>query len=50
LSGDEGEPAALSSDSLSGSAFHQLSKEVEKALRKRNAELEPTRKVEINTK
>ena len=48
-SGDSGKPAALSSDSQSGNAFHLLSEEVEKALDKRNKELEPTRKVEITT-
>ena len=49
-SGDSGLPAALSSDTLSGDAFRQLSEEVEKALNKRNEKLEPTRKVEITTK
>jgi ATP-binding protein involved in chromosome partitioning len=49
-SGDSGSPAALISDSQSGAAFKQLSDEVEKALDKRNDELEPTRKVEITTK
>jgi len=48
-SGDSGKPAALSSDSQSGNAFHLLSEEVEKALKRRNKELEPTRKVEIKT-
>jgi len=48
-SGDSGKPAALSSDSQSGNAFHLLSEEVEKALNRRNKELEPTRKVEITT-
>jgi len=49
-SGDSGKPAALSSDSQSGHAFHQLSREIEKALTQRNEELEPTQKVEITTK
>jgi ATP-binding protein involved in chromosome partitioning len=49
-SGDSGSPAALSSETLSGDAFRQLSEEVEKALNKRNEKLEPTRKVEITTK
>lgn len=49
-SGDSGKPAALSADKASGMAFTQLSKEVEKALAKRNKELDPTRKVEITTK
>lgn len=49
-SGDSGKPAALSSDNQSGIAFRQLSEEVEKALSRRNKELEPTRKVEITTK
>jgi len=41
---------ALSSDTQSGEAFRLLSMEVEKALNKRNAEQDPTRKVEITTK
>jgi len=49
-SGDSGQPAALSSDSQAGTAFRLLAEEVEKALFKRNKELEPTRKVEITTK
>ena len=49
-SGDSGKPAALVSESQSGQAFRLLSGEVEKALDKRNEELEPTRKVEITTK
>jgi ATP-binding protein involved in chromosome partitioning len=49
-SGDSGSPAALSSDTPSSAAFRLLSEEIEKALYKRNKELEPTRKVEITTK
>lgn len=49
-SGDSGSPASLSSESPSGQAFHMLAQEVEKALNKRNEELEPSRKVEITTK
>ncbi len=49
-SGDSGKPIALSPDTQSGEAFRLLSEEVEKALNKRNAEQNPTRKVEITTK
>lgn len=49
-SGDSGLPAALDPDTPSGRAFQLLSEEVEKALDKRNEQLEPTRKVEITTK
>ena len=49
-SGDSGKPAALSPETQSGEAFRLLSKEVEKALDKRNAEQDPTQKVEITTK
>jgi len=49
-SGDSGKPAALSSDTQSGSAFRLLSEEVVKALNKRNVEHKPTRKVELTRK
>jgi len=49
-SGDSGRPVALSPETQSGEAFQLLSKEVEKALKKRNAEQDPTLKVEITTK
>ena len=49
-SGDSGKPVALDKDHQAGQAFMQLSREVQKALVKRNTELKPTRKVEITTK
>ena len=49
-SGDSGKPVALSADNQSGEAFRLLSKAVENALKKRNAEQRPTQKVEITTK
>lgn len=49
-SGDSGEPVALQADGLSGRNFHELAKAVNSALEKRNAELDPTKKVEITTK
>ena len=48
-SGDSGEPVALDEEHQAGQAFMQLSREVQKALMKRNADLEPTRKVKITT-
>jgi ATP-binding protein involved in chromosome partitioning len=49
-SGDSGKPVALNEDHQTGHAFKLLSEEVIRALERRNAELEPTRKVEITTK
>lgn len=49
-SGDSGRPVALSANTQSGDAFRLLSKEVDKALNLRNAELGPSQKVEITTK
>jgi ATP-binding protein involved in chromosome partitioning len=49
-SGDSGRPVALSADTQSGDAFRLLSEELKKALNKRNAEQDATRKVEITTK
>ena len=49
-SGDSGKPVALNEDHQAGRAFKLLSEEVMRALERRNAELEPTRKVEIKTK
>ena len=49
-SGDSGKPVALDEDHQAGEAFMLLSREVQKALIKRNADLEPTRKVDITTK
>jgi ATP-binding protein involved in chromosome partitioning len=49
-SGDSGEPVALHIDNPSGKAFHELALSVEKAIEKRNKEMEPTKKVEITTK
>ena len=49
-SGDSGRPVTLSADTQSGDAFRLLSEELKKALNKRNAEQDPTRKVELTTK
>jgi len=49
-SGDSGRPVAISSDTQSGEAFRMLSREVEKALNKRNAEQNPSQKVELTKK
>ncbi len=48
-SGDAGEPVALDPNKLSGKAFHNLASAVRKAVDARNAELEPTKKVEITS-
>lgn len=49
-SGDNGEPVALHPGKPSGKAFHKLAEEVRKAIDARNAELQPTKKVEITTR
>ena len=49
-SGDSGEPVALYPDKPAGEAFKILAQAVEKAVEKRNIEMEPTKKVEITTK
>ena len=49
-SGDSGEPVALFPQKAPAKAFHNLAQAVERALEKRNIELEPTRKVEITTR
>ncbi|RLE04817.1 MAG: sodium:proton antiporter, partial [Bacteroidetes bacterium] len=49
-SGDSGRPVTLSADTQSGDAFRLLSEELKKALNKRNAEQDPTRKVELTKK
>lgn len=47
-SGDQGEPAALFQDTAVGQAFADLARSVVSAVKKRNENLEPTRKVEIS--
>ena len=49
-SGDSGEPVALKTEQASGKAFHDLALSVEKAVEKRNREIDPTAKVEITIK
>ncbi|MEN8229008.1 MAG: Mrp/NBP35 family ATP-binding protein [Bacteroidota bacterium] len=49
-SGDTGEPVALYPEKTSGGAFHHLAQSVERAVKARNIEMEPTKKVEITTK
>jgi len=46
-SGDTGEPVALFPDKPAGKAFHNLAQSVKKAVDKRNAEIAPTKKVDI---
>lgn len=46
-SGDQGVPVALQQESPMGSAFLKLAEEVVKVTEKRNAEMAPTKKVEI---
>ena len=45
--GDEGEPAAIRSDTLTGQAFHVLAQAVTEAVEKRNAEQAPTEIVKV---
>jgi ATP-binding protein involved in chromosome partitioning len=49
-SGDKGEPVALFPDTMSGKTFHNLAESVRRAVDIRNAELQPTRKVEITAR
>ncbi len=49
-SGDSGEPVALHPEKSPGDAFFQLAVTLEKIIKTRNIELEPTKKVEITTK
>ena len=49
-SGDSGAPVALDPEKSPGDAFHLLADTVEEHVRKRNRELEPTKKVEITSK
>jgi ATP-binding protein involved in chromosome partitioning len=49
-SGDSGEPVALQPEKSPGDAFFQLALTLEKIIKTRNIELEPTKKVEITTK
>ncbi|MBN1131545.1 MAG: Mrp/NBP35 family ATP-binding protein [Bacteroidales bacterium] len=49
-SGDRGEPAALSSETIEGKAFLELGKSVDEAVQLRNKTQEPTRKVEVLNK
>ena len=46
-SGDEGEPAAIHGDTMTGIAFRQLAEAVVRETEKRNAELPPTQIVEM---
>lgn len=49
-SGDAGEPVAVNAEGLSGKTFHDLANAVNTAVEERNAELDPTKKVEITSK
>lgn len=46
-SGDSGAPAATHEGSLTGAFFRQLAQNVAEAVERRNAELDPTKKVEV---
>ena len=48
--GDNGEPVALRSDTITGQAFATLATAVVEATDRRNRELDPTKIVEITTK
>ena len=48
-SGDAGKPVALEPGKMSGKAFHDLAVSVIRAVEKRNAEQQPSKKVEITT-
>jgi ATP-binding protein involved in chromosome partitioning len=48
-SGDAGKPIALQQESIVGKAFHALAQNVARQIAIRNANLEPTKIVEINT-
>ncbi|HDS07002.1 MAG TPA: ATP-binding protein, partial [Bacteroides sp.] len=49
-SGDSGEPVALHPDRPAGREFRDLARSVTQAVEKRNAEKEPTKKVEITSR
>jgi len=49
-SGDSGKPVAFNKESETGKAFNDLANRVVELTDKRNAEMEPTKKVEITTK
>lgn len=49
-SGDEGEPAAVNGDSMTGIAFRNLAEAVVRETERRNSELPPTTIVEMNKK
>ncbi len=46
-SGDSGAPAATNGESITGIFFRQLARNVAEAVAKRNAELDPTQRVEV---
>lgn len=45
--GDSGNPSVINEDSIVGKAFLEMAKQLDKQVAKRNANLEPTKKVEI---
>jgi len=49
-SGDSGKPVALDPQKAPGDTFHLLAQNLEKNIKTRNIELEPTKKVEITSK
>ena len=46
--GDDGRPAALSEDTVTGQAFRHLAHEVIDAVDRRNGDLPPTQRVSLN--
>ncbi|WP_430936322.1 P-loop NTPase [Saccharicrinis sp. 156] len=48
--GDEGEPAALNEDTVTGAAFAEVAHKVVDAMKQRNSNLPPTKIVEIKTR
>lgn len=48
--GDKGKPSVIDNDSITGKAFMKMGKEVAEQVVKRNANFEPTKKVEIKNK
>ena len=47
--GDKGTPSALDQDSIIGQTFYQLAKNTVAEVKRRNAELEPTSRVKIDS-
>lgn len=48
--GDEGKPAAVDADSITGKAFHAVAAKVMEEVDKRNVEMAPTQKIDVKRK